>query len=408
MLHFVKLKNLLVNRVVVNLEPLRIAFVLGSRFPTSRAYGVTTRETLEVLLEHSICFKVFCFRSSYTDKDFDKVVTHVNNMRVLPLSKVLRFLSNFGNSRLNYIIWRLALFLDLCFNLSKIKKFDPNIIWTRDPFIAYLLLKVFPQVKIAIEVHESVGKRFYRKLIHTQRVKFFPINKENRDFLCNLLGTNRSYEIMPMGVRIKLIPSSQEIIDYVSSLNCRKGKVLTIGYIGAFEPNGYSKGVEDLVDLAHYLQDHQLPYRVKLVGASKSELQKYIKVKNKLKLLDSYLTILPHMTHSAALTIMNECDVLILPAYKSKRYMGMPIKLLEYLISGKVTFIGDCELYRNILPSYLYPLLFPSSEPKALLSFIKTAIDSKDLEVIIELSVNFASDFTWEKRTLRILEAITA
>ena len=103
--------------MVVKSELLRIAFVLGSKFPTSRAYGVTTRETLEVLLEHSISFKVFCFKGSYIDRDFNKIMAHVNNLRVLLLSKILRFLSNFGNSRINYIAWRLALFLDLCFNL---------------------------------------------------------------------------------------------------------------------------------------------------------------------------------------------------------------------------------------------------------------------------------------------------
>ena len=178
--------------MVVKSELLRIAFVLGSKFPTSRAYGVTTRETLEVLLEHSISFKVFCFKGSYIDRDFNKIMAHVNNLRVLLLSKILRFLSNFGNSRINYIAWRLALFLDLCFNLSRIRKFNPNVIWTRDPFIAYILLKVFPRVKIALEVHENVGKRFYKKVIDSQRVKFFPINKENSIFLCNLIGSNVS------------------------------------------------------------------------------------------------------------------------------------------------------------------------------------------------------------------------
>ena len=392
----------------MNLESLRIAFVLGSKFPTPRAYGVTTRETLEVLLEHSISFEVFCFKSSYTDRDFDKISAHINNMRVLLLSKLLRFLSNFGNSRLNYIIWRLALFLDLCLNLSRIRKFNPNVIWTRDPLITYLLLKVFPRVKIVIEVHESVGKRFFKKLINSQRVKFFPINKENSIFLCNLFGANKNYEIMPMGVRKKLMPSSKEITNYVSNLENYKDKVLTIGYIGSFDPNGYSKGVEDLVHLANYCQDHLLPYKIQLVGASQSELQKFLKIKSQMKLLDSYLTILPHMSHSEALFTMKRCDVLILPAYKSKRYMGMPIKLLEYLISGKITFIGDCELYRSFLPANLHPLLYPSIQPKTLVSFIETVIGANNLEVIIELSVNFASNFTWEKRTLKILEVVNA
>ena len=51
-------------------KSLRLAYVLGTQFPTPRAYGVTTRETLEVLLDYSIEFRIFCLKSSYSDKDF--------------------------------------------------------------------------------------------------------------------------------------------------------------------------------------------------------------------------------------------------------------------------------------------------------------------------------------------------
>ena len=390
----------------MNLETLRIAFILGAKFPTSRAYGITTRETLEVLLNHSIEFKLYCLRSSYSDKDFDKVKKHIFYMRIVYLSKILRFFSNYGNSKLNYLVFRLALLIDLCFNLPNIKKYAPNVVWTRDPFIAYLVLRNLPEVRVILEVHESVGKIFFKKLIKFQQIKFFPINKENNIFLLQLFGANKNYEIMPMGVRNNSVSSSNTIEQYVKNVSSTNKEVLTISYAGAFEPSGYSKGIDDLINLAMYLQNHFLPYKVQLVGASQSELFKYNSIKSDLKLSDRYLEISPHVSHSDALSIMKKSDILILPAYKSERYMGMPIKMLEYLISGKITFIGECELYRSFLPPYLYPLMYPFSDPAMLFNYIQSFLGTRNLYEFLELSVKFSSEFTWENRTMAILESI--
>lgn len=394
------------NGMEMKLEDLRISFVLGSKFPTSRAYGVTTRETLEVLLKHSIKFNVYCLKSSYTDQDFDQIMKNVIYMRVLRISKILRNLSNYGNSKVNYVIWRLALFLDLFINFRAIKNFAPNVIWTRDPFIAYLLLKWCSKVQVILEVHESVGTIFYKKLINLQRVHFFPINKENNSFLCELSGSKKTYEIMPMGVRNYSTPSVKEIDQYVKNLDKSTQSIITIGYVGALEPSGYSKGIEELIRLSTYFQNNSLRYKILLIGASESELKKYTNIKNNLNLSSRYLSILPHVSHSEALLGMKKCDILILPAYKSKLYMGMPIKLLEYLISGRITLIGDCELYRNFLPDYLHPLLYSSGDPEVLTRFIKSAHENRNLYKLLEMSVSFSSSFTWEKRTLRMLDSI--
>ena len=284
----------------------RISYILGSQFPTSRAYGVTTRETLKVLRSHSVEVKIFCLKSLYYDKDFEEVADSIINMRTMFLSKILRTLSNYGNCKLNYVVWRLALFLDLSKNLNTVKKYNPSIVWTRDPFIAYFFLRFLTEIKVVLEVHESVGGVFFKKLKNFSNIKFFPINKENQFFLRGLYGSELNYEIMPMGIRSQVAPSSSEISEYLDVLGGVNQKILKIGYIGAFEPGGYSKGIEDLIDLAVYLQQESLPYEVYLLGASVSELQKYNSVKNKLNLTDRYLSILPHVSHSDALLSMKK------------------------------------------------------------------------------------------------------
>ena len=171
----------------------RISYILGSQFPTSRAYGVTTRETLKVLRSHSVEVKIFCLKSLYYDKDFEEVADSIINMRTMFLSKILRTLSNYGNCKLNYVVWRLALFLDLSKNLNTVKKYNPSIVWTRDPFIAYFFLRFLTEIKVVMEVHESVGGVFFKKLKNFSNIKFFPIHKENQFFLRVLYGSELNY-----------------------------------------------------------------------------------------------------------------------------------------------------------------------------------------------------------------------
>ena len=40
----------------------KIAFLLGSAFPTPKAYGITTRETMNVLIKDLFTVRVFCFK----------------------------------------------------------------------------------------------------------------------------------------------------------------------------------------------------------------------------------------------------------------------------------------------------------------------------------------------------------
>lgn len=211
---------------------------------------------------------------------------------------------------------------------------------------------------------------------------------------------------MPMGIKRNTLLSDRDVDSYVLGLTSPVGRELTISYIGGFEPGGYSKGVDDLIYLARHFQDNLLPYKVKLIGASPTELKKYLRIKEESNLLDRYLLILPHISHSEALSSMSTSDLLILPAYKSIRYMGMPLKLLEYLNSGKVTLIEDCELYRNFLPTKLHPLLYQSSEPSRIVKFIQDTLQFNDIKSLVRLSVNFSSDFTWERRTLKILDTL--
>ena len=103
---------------------------------------------------------------------------------------------------------------------------------------------------------------------------------------------------------------------------------------------------------------------------------------------------------------MKTFDVLILPAPKSSSYDGVPLKLLEYFASGRITLIADTKLNREILPTELNNFFYSPSDYENTWLLIKNAINSGELSQQIFKSVGYSSKFTWDIRTRNILATV--
>ena len=77
---------------------------------------------------------------------------------------------------------------------------------------------------------------------------------------------------------------------------------------------------------------------------------------------------------------MRDFDVLVLPAYNSKEYIGMPIKLLEYLASARIVLIADIPLYRSVFNTDFSPFYYLPADPNSLNKNIFSALRSENLK----------------------------
>jgi hypothetical protein len=382
----------------------RIAYVLSSKFPTQKAYGVTARETVSELLLRSIDVKIFVMKSEYLDDDFKKINKYIINFSQ---NKLIKTLINFGEkrqSRLNYFSWRLGTLLCIIKNLQLIENFNPDLIWVRDPLLVYLCAKKIKSAKIIFEVHDSSSKYMYRIFQkYNSNIQYLPINESNKSFLVNI-NSKINTQIAPMGIRNISESVQVEINKYMNSLMNKKGKPIQIGYIGRFAPGGYTKGIEDLINYAKFSQAMNLNNEITLIGAIDSEIEDYNSLRISLGINSKYLKIRPHVSHSIAVRMMRSFDVLILPKYSSESYMGMPLKLLEYLSSGRITIIADIDLYTKCFTSSFKPFLYTPEDMLSLDYSLNSALKDKKLKAKLNAGVNFASNFTWQKRTSKILQ----
>jgi glycosyltransferase involved in cell wall biosynthesis len=387
----------------INVKP-KVAYVLGAKFPTSKAYGITARETLKVLRDNNFETKIFCQKSKYYDQDFKDTQILIEYFSNSILAKLLIIFGERGTNVIYQTSWQLGTTLSVLKNIGKIVKFNADIIWVRDPIIALISLISNSKSQIFLEVHQESKKFLYRKLIrYSSRIKFFPINQENSKFLLNI-SKSFNIKLAPMGIRQENIVSKTDCQKLVKSIKIRRHQNIRIAYVGKFSPGGYSKGIEDLIYLAQNYSVRGSNFSVTLVGAMRKELDYYQALAKKLKIRPKNLKIKPYVRHSQVLKLLKNFDVLILPEYSNSNYNGMPIKLLEYVSSGRITIVANTKLYQSIFTSKYRPFFYESGSIKSLDQAISSAISANNLEKKLVQGLEFSHNFTWNNRVLKMIQ----
>jgi hypothetical protein len=381
----------------------RVAFILGSKFPTVKAYGVTTRETVNVLSREGYSVRVYAMYSEYSDADYKSISKNIRNLHK---NRIIDYLISKGEidlKKIGQLSWNFGLILSIVTSRKMIKSFKPEIIWLRDPLIAFLCLRMFSKSQIVLEVHYKFNRMFVRTLTkNSNRVLFCPINLENGIFLKSAKQSFLSV-LSPMAIRADQLPLEQEVSAFVRIVKQKKGNNLKIGYVGKLFPQGYSKGFEELIMLAKFYQDNSINNEVTIVGATAYEMKICLSMQKDFNIGEKFLKFQGHVSHSDALRIMKQFDILVLPVPIDTKYIGMPLKLLEYLSAGRITVIQESKLLSGFLKGKYQPNFYSRNSPGSLHVAIISAIDNSRLREQILDGIDFASSFTWERRTKRIL-----
>lgn len=384
----------------------KIAIMLGSKFPTQKAYGITTLYTLTSIIKKNESIRIFCLKSDYQDTDFKEAVKYITNFRLRTVPYLLINFAYKNTKTANKVFFRLGLFMMLIDNFRLITNFGPEIIWVRDPFIAFIARIISPNSRIILEVH-SPDSMFFLKLLmkFSNHVNLFPINNSNL-MIIQKIKPEMKLSLAPMAIDIKNLPSQKEVTIFLNKLFSKQMHNLNIGYVGNVSPQGYSKGVEDLISLAKFNQYLGNGNEVNLVGCTYEQIKYYSNLQLDLNISTTYLKFLPHVNHTAALKIMKNFDILVLPMPFDKSYNGMPLKLLEYLSSGRITIMAESSLLKSIFGSGYKPYWYLSGDGNDLYEKIITAIQDKNLQDNIQQGLEFARQFSWEVRTSNILKSI--
>lgn len=291
--------------------------------------------------------------------------------------------------------------------LGSVKKDNPDLIFGRSLFSCSLLAK--HGYDVLFETHDPYStlndkqKLAFRQMLNSGHLKGIVV-------LSGALKRILLKEIPELDDRKILAvhdgATSWRISE--SQLNtypwpCFTGERLQIGYVGTISPG---RGVEIILDLAKNFPNHDFH----IIGGEKNDLEQ---LDLGLRVPSSNLFFHGFVSPKNAAFARKKCDILLAPYQKNVTirsgkntadYMS-PLKIFEYMESGKPIISSDLPVLREILEDEANALLVSSNKIKEWKNSVTRLIEDEKLREILGTRAqnDLQSKFSWKIRADKIL-----
>lgn len=179
--------------------------------------------------------------------------------------------------------------------------------------------------------------------------------------------------------------------------------VFLIGYIGAFKSIGQEKGISTMIRTLPLLSDDM---KMAFIGGSAQQTSEYMALLEELGVKDRCIFI-GWQTPEKVIEYEMAMDILVIP-YPDKphfRDYGFPMKVWEYMASGRPIIYSDLEIMREILRNRA-----TSFEPDNAASLAKAISsvyqDRETAEKVAKQNPEDTQAYTWKARAANILNFI--
>jgi len=357
-----------------------VAFILTSRFPTEKAYGVTTEYSARAVLN---LFYDVVITTPFKDRHFESKI-NVDEIQGVIASKLL------SPKIQRFVFLRYHLFLIL-YSLKLKLHFSKRyvIFWTRDIFLTYLLA-LFTKNVIILELHnlpKGIQNYILKYLIKKNRIYFAPIT----DFLAGKFNfTESRYILAPMAVNNDEFIEQSEI----------KQKNNTIIYVGTSSSGGVKLDCNFINDLAFLVAANFPEWIIELVGVNKDFFISQISGS-----LSANITFSGYVQRDEALKKMKSAKVgLVL--YGKNDYHQFPIKIVEYAASGLTILASDTPIHRSVLGSDKC-VFFEVHSPISAFTSFKSLLDNTNKATELNSNLNnWVKKLTYRNRVTKVLELV--
>ena len=376
---------------------MKIIYILNSRMPTEKAYGIQAAKMCEALAKLGAEVVLLfpkrdnplkgqdCFSYYGVEKNFK--VKQIFSVDLLKYG----FLNIFS-FWLGALSFYCGAFLYILFKRPNFK-----IVYTRD-FYAASILKILRR-KIVFEIHNLSRKGFLFRFFLDSANGIIAISQILKEELEKLGVANRKILYLPDGVDLEKfnIKISKEKARKKLGLPLDKKIVLYTGHLYEW------KGAGVLLEAARYLEDALFVF----VGGKEEELRNFQFSINNFQLKN--VLMVGHKSYQEIPYWMKSADVLVLPnsgRFEISRLYTSPLKLFEYMASQRPIVASDLPSIREILNDK-NAFFFEPDNPKDLADAIKKILENRNLsDMISKQAFEDVKNYTWQKRAEKILNFI--
>lgn len=382
---------------------MRILYVGHTRFPTEKAHGKQIAEVCSAmaLLGHEVTLVTPTVHTPIDETPFAYYgVPEIFTWRQLKSFDALH----------NFLVPQSIAFMLGMWSYRRalrrsLKKYTFDLLYCRSQAVLSVLLH--SKMPTMIELHtlpKAVRKDFIKDCNRCLRVVCLtaPMREELIFF-----GVDPHRMILEGdAVRSDVLADRKALSEEKPKLS----RTRVIGYVGSFVArNTLEKGVNVLLVAISILHKKDMNVQCLIAGGPKSWQKKYEKLAEKLD-ISSIISFMGHVPALKVPILLSQCDILVYPAPASNHPYFLrdtsPLKIFEYMASGKPIVAADLPPIRDILDETCTAFSTPGDAEdlaRALEYVIADPVAALKRALTARKRVE---EHTWEKRMQRILLGI--
>ncbi|HCI04180.1 MAG: glycosyltransferase family 4 protein [Candidatus Peribacteraceae bacterium] len=369
---------------------MRVTYVVHTRFPAEKAYGLQIAAVCKALAEigHDVTI-IAPHTKNYINQP-------IHEYYELPGSVKFVRMKNFDALGKWWIPGPLWMVITMFFYRRKLKKFLKNhqaeILYVRSPLILKPLIT--SGIPVVLELH-TISKRFKKK--------FVSMCNKCKKVVC--LTSPMRDEVRKLGVdESKLIVEGDGVdFDEFQNLPSTSNEVPVIGYVGSLATQDkIEKGVPELLRSLKELKDRGAKVSGWIVGGPDDWKKSYSDLADSLG-ISEIVKFEGRVERSEVPSVISKCDVCVYPAPATDHPFIMrdtsPLKLVEYLAAGKPIVCADIPPVRDIVDESIVEFCVPG-DSKSMADAIERALEGSSKP---QSAQERAKKYDWKERMKRIV-----
>jgi glycosyltransferase involved in cell wall biosynthesis len=369
--------------------------ILNSRYPTEKAYGVTTSMTAQAMNAQGYLVEIW----APSDDANHGLPYFTKNL----VSKRNRVIIQFVNSFSERIGFKLQYLICLRLAVKSSRGLQGiAVYWVRDPYLALGLLCLTRKIPIIFEMHFPIKGLVKKTLIYglkRKRVLIGTLTEMHRQSLelgANLSGTF----ILPMA-------APDEFFSIGRKRSLEISKVPVVGYIGKATSSGHENGLTSFLTSVRVAQDRDLQVHFWLAGIEEHQRLLLWQLATRLGIREDFLQISGHINHELVPGLLSQFDFGLMPygesSYNSYRF---PIKSVEYAAANLPILATDTVSHHQILDSSI-ALFYDQSNPLDFVLKLEELLKNPNqILVLREAAKAWATNYTYHNRVKLASEAL--
>jgi len=386
---------------------MKIFYLAPIRIPSEKAHTYHIVKMCEALAQNNEVSLIVGYRRNRPELKGIDIFKYYDVERNFVIRRIIIpdfiWLNKYLPSKLHYINVLIYTIIFALISIIYCHNDKVDLVITRDSRVAYMLSYFFD---VIYDVHAYSRGKLERYI-------------ERRAYgRCRLLtATTAKYkeEYVRQGYeadRIKVLPNGVDLKKYDIRISKEAARrelgwdedKKIIGYVGNFLTLGMEKGLIEVIRSVKYIKVDN--FKVVMVGGPMEAVDRYKHVIREEGLNEGLFEFIDRVEHSKVPLILKafDCCLMPFPWNEHYAYYMCPLKMFEYMASGRAIIATDLPSVREILDDES-ALMVGAGDVRALGEAIERVLmDEGFAKRIGENAYKKVAEYTWERRAKKLLE----